>query len=531
MKIALVASPYPLTEAPSPPLGISYVAATCIEAGAKVAIFDYIVSQYSPEKLRRDIDAFNPEVLGTNSVTMNFLTAAGIIREAKRHNTALITMMGGPHVSFDIERTLNQYPEIDLIVVGEGEATLREILPVIKEKQEWHHIKGVAFRDDNETIITEPRPLIEDLDTLPMPARHLLPISRYQALGFPVSIITSRGCPNRCIFCLGRKMVGFKVRHRSPMKVVDEIEHLLTYGIDRINIADDIFTANKKRVKEFCDEIIKRDLRFGWSAFSRVNTVNRETLQIMKDAGCDSVSFGIESGNPEMLKRIRKGITLDQARDATRCCKEVGILPHASFVVGLPGENHQTLKDTSEFAESLQIDYGHHMLAPFPGTTVREEIDQYDLEILTDDWNRYDANRAIVRTSGLSDDDMNTFLDEFEKPHIERWERIKQLCSENNGTPQESLDVEGFYRMTLIFRLLSEDIINNEGSFPINGKSPVEELTIKIIRITDDEPAFALRTIDSLVNAGYLKYQQNNGNIKWFWTHNNRIDQLTTQGT
>ncbi len=529
MKIALVASPYPLTEAPSPPLGIAYVAATCIEAGAEVAIFDYIVSQYTPEKLRHDIDAFKPEVLGTNSVTMNFLTAASIIREAKQYKPSLITVMGGPHVSFDIENTFNQYPELDIIVIGEGEETLKELLPVIMDKKQWHQIHGVAFRDGKEIIITPQRPLIEDLDTLPLPARHLLPISRYQALGFPVSIITSRGCPNRCIFCLGRKMVGYKVRHRSPIKVVDEIEHLLTYGIDRINIADDIFTANKDRVKEFCDEIIKRNLSFGWSAFSRVNTVDKDTLQIMHDAGCDSVSFGIESGNPEMLKRVRKGITLDQARNATRYCKEVGILPHASFIVGLPGENHQTLKDTSEFAESLEIDYGHHMLAPFPGTTVREEIDKYDLEILAHDWDRYDANRAIVRTSALSDDEMNAFLEDFEKPRLEEWEQTKRRCSENKGTPQESLNVEGFYRMTLIFRLLSEDIIKNEGTFPIDEKSPVEGLADKVIKITGDEPAFALRTIDSLFKAGLLKYHANNGNVSWFWTHNNRVDQLATQ--
>jgi len=207
MKIALIAPPYPLEEAPSPPLGLSYVAAICEAAGAKVAIFDYIVSRYTPEKLRQDIDSFNPDIVGTTAVTMNFRAAAGIIREAKQYKPSLITMMGGPHVSFDIEATLGQYPEIDLIIKGEGEQTLMELLPLITDRESWPKINGIAFRSGEEIVTTPPRPLIEDLDTLPLPARHLLPMSRYGALGFPVSVITSRGCPNRCIFCLGRRMV------------------------------------------------------------------------------------------------------------------------------------------------------------------------------------------------------------------------------------------------------------------------------------------------------------------------------------
>lgn len=527
MKIALIAPPYPLEEAPSPPLGLSYVAAICEAAGAKVAIFDYIVSRYTPEKLRQDIDSFNPDIVGTTAVTMNFRAAAGIIREAKQYKPSLITMMGGPHVSFDIKATLGQYPEIDLIIKGEGEQTLTELLPLITDRESWPKINGIAFRSGEEIVTTPPRPLIEDLDTLPLPARHLLPMSRYRALGFPVSIITSRGCPNRCIFCLGRRMVGYKVRFRSPSKVVDEIEHLITYyGVDRINIADDIFTANKRRVKELCGEITRRGINFGWSAFSRVNTVDRETLRTMRDAGCDSISFGIESGNPEMLKRVKKGITLDQARAAVRYCKELGIGTHASFMVGLPGENHQTLRDSSKFADELDIYYGYHMLAPFPGTTVLEEIDQYDLEIITDDWDRYDANRAVVRTSALSSSEMDDFAIAFDKLQQKDWEDIKRRHRENRCTPYESLRVEGDRRMRLIFKLLSEDIIAEAGTFPRNEYNPTSELAYKIASLTETENDFVHRTTQSLVDAGYLKFESSNGHISWFWTHNGHVDRL-----
>lgn len=527
MKIALIAPPYPLEEAPSPPLGLSYVAAACEAAGAEVEIFDYIVSRYTPEKLRRDLDSFSPDIVGTTAVTMNFLTAASILQDAKLHNPKLITMMGGPHVTFDVDATLTHYPEIDLIVKGEGEETLLELLPLITNRESWPQIAGIAFRSEGEIITTQPRPLIEDMDTLLLPARHLLPMSRYQALGFPVSIITSRGCPNRCIFCLGRRMVGYKVRYRSPSKVADEIEHLINYyGVDRINIADDIFTANKQRVKELCNEINRRAITFGWSAFSRVNTVDKETLRIMRDAGCDSISFGIESGNPEMLKRVKKGITLDQARAAVEYCRELGIRAHASFMVGLPGENHETLQDTMDFAEELDIEYGYHSLAPFPGTTLLEEIDQYDLEVLTDDWDRYDANRAIVRTSALSSEEMDTFTMAYERYQQRKWEDVVRSYKENRCTPYEALRVEGDRRMRLIFKMLSEDIISDIGTYPKDGLSPTRQLSLKIAALTEVKADFVSTTIESLLDAGYLNFDAVNGHISWFWTHNKHVERL-----
>ena len=206
MRIALIAPPYPLQEAPSPPLGICYVAAVCEAAGAEVAIFDYIVRQYSPQKLFSEIDAFKPDVIGITSVTMNFKAAAAIAAAARQHDPRLIIAMGGPHVSFDAENVLNRNPAIDLIIRGEGEQTLQELVPQFCNRQAWGDIAGISFCREGRVHHTPARPLIEDLDCLPLPARHLLPMSRYLALGFPVSIITSRGCPNRCIFCLGRKM-------------------------------------------------------------------------------------------------------------------------------------------------------------------------------------------------------------------------------------------------------------------------------------------------------------------------------------
>ena len=322
-------------------------------------------------------------------------------------------------------------------------------------------------------------------------------------------------------------MVGKKVRYRSVEYVMDEIERILSYGISRINIADDLFTSNKARVREICGEIRSRGLDFQWSAFARVNTVDSEILELMRDAGCDSVSFGIESGNPEMLRRVKKGITLDQARDAVRMCKEAGILAHASFMVGLPGESFETLRDTREFSQSLGIPHGYHFLAPFPGTTVREKIEEYDLEILTDDWSRYDANSAIVRTSALSPEDIEGFVAAFDREINDEWEKQVRDYREGRGLPEDNFRVEGNFRMQLVYRILSEDLIETCGCFPMEHASDnesVDRLCGGIVEVTGFDSRLVRNTIESFIDAGYIRQGREGDNIAWYWTHNNRVD-------
>jgi radical SAM superfamily enzyme YgiQ (UPF0313 family) len=517
MKVALIAPPYPLEEAPSPPLGICYVAAACEAAGAEVVIFDYIIGQYTPEKFRRRLDEFQPDVVGATSVTLNFLAGAEILKTAKAHCPQVITMMGGPHVSFDAENTLLQFPEIDLIVAGEAENTLMRWLPAANNRSAWRDISGLAFFENGKFVTTGPGDLIQDLDALPLPSRHLLPLSKYKALGFPISIITSRGCPNKCIFCLGRKMVGYKVRFRDPVRVADEIETILGAGFERINIADDLFTANKKRVAAVCEEIIRRGLQFGWSAFARVDTVDEETLGIMKKAGCDAVSFGIESGNPEMLARVKKRITLDQARRAVAACRKTGMIAHASFMVGLPGENHETLQDSFNFARELNIEHGYHFLSPFPGTTVRDHIADYDLEILTDDWNRYDANTAIVKTSQLTPEDMEAFVTRAYQSIIERWETAKKRVADNTCSDKERLEVESEQRLKLIYAILSSDLVEEMGMSDITAADPVMVFSRRVGERVGMAPDFVARYIRQWLEKGYLRYLREQDQIRWEW--------------
>ncbi len=523
MRVAIVASPYSLEENPSPPLGVTYVAAAFAAAGAEVRIFDYIVSGYSKEKIKRQLEDYQPDAVGATSVTMNFFDAQKILRDVKSCNPEIITMMGGPHVSFTAAETLRRYPEIDLIVIGEAEDTIAELTPVLRKQNKWRDIRGIAYRDEGDIVITDKRPFIADVDRINLPARHLLPIFRYRALGFPVSMITSRGCPNACIFCLGRKMVGAKIRRRSANCVLDEIERILELGFERINIADDLFTSDRERVLEICRGINKRNLKFGWSAFARVDTVNPEVLAAMAAAGCDSVSFGVESGDPQMLKRIRKGIRLEHPASAVRMCKETGIVPHVSFMVGLPGETLKTMQASDRLARNLNVLYGYHYLAPFPGTTVREQIEKYDLEILTNDWAKYDANDAIVRTSALSPDDIRAFVARYDEEMYTDWKKLMTGYVNKTNTPLENMRVEGYWRMHLTFKILKNDLIEKDGAIEAalcggSREKALEELCKRITVGTGIEPGIVGHTLNDFVSRGYLTAKRSDDECRWMWT-------------
>ncbi len=522
MRIAVIAPPYPLEEMPSPPLGVTYVAAAFDAAGADVTIFDYIVSGYSREKIEKQLASFSPDAVGATSVTLNFYDAQKILRDVKNYNPDIITIMGGPHVSFTVEETLRNYPEIDLIVIGEGEDTITELTPVLKRKEKWHEVRGIAYRDGDEIIRTPKRDFIMDIDRIPLPARHLLPISRYRALGFPVSLITGRGCPYSCIFCLGRKMVGSKVRKRNPKLVLDEMETIIGHGFDRINIADDLFTTDKDRVKEICTGIKERSLKFPWSAFARVDTVSQEVFDLMAEAGCDSVSFGVETGNTEMLKRIKKGIKLDQVYKAVEMCKKAGMIAHASFMIGLPGETIETLEETDKFAKSTDAVYGYHFLAPFPGTTVREKIQDYDLEILTDDWSRYDANDAIVKTSSLLPHQMNEFGTRYFEEMEKDWNEILERYHEGKGSVEDIMHVEGNLRMKLTYQILKNDIIEKCGFIEpalFNGtkQSALKALCRRVQEMTHADANVLDNTIRDFAGRKYFKADISEKGCQWSW--------------
>jgi radical SAM superfamily enzyme YgiQ (UPF0313 family) len=272
-------------------------------------------------------------------------------------------------------------------------------------------------------------------------------------------------------------MVGARVRYRDPLSVVDELEYLSGLGFHQINLADDLFTSNKSHCLAVCDEILRRGLQVAWTSFARVDTVSEPLLARMKAAGCHTVSFGVESGSPEMLKRIRKGITREQVLAAAGMCRRVGISAQASFILGLPGETPDTLQQSVDFGNELKalgVAHGFHLLAPFPGTDVRDHIDRYDLNIISTDWGDYHANRAIVETSTVDRQMLDDIVIGFEKRFDEWLGLIGRQFKKGEIGEQEAWPLIRLVHTVRIWDLMRERVLEKRGTWQTRqaGRSP-----------------------------------------------------------
>ncbi|MBT4522857.1 MAG: B12-binding domain-containing radical SAM protein [Halieaceae bacterium] len=462
MRVLLINPFYPLTEMPSPPLGLAYVAGAFAEAGAEVRVLDLVVEAYSELKLEQLLGDFNPNIVGITSVTMTYNSACELLKIVKKLRPEITTLMGGPHVTFNARASLRDHPELDMAVLGEGEATIAELCKSFSSGSNLASIAGLAYRDDQGIRITETRASSLNVNSAPMPARHLLPMGRYKALGLAASMITSRGCPFKCVFCVGRKMSGAKVRYRDPISVVDEMEHLSREGFVQINIADDLFTAKKKHCYAICDEIVRRGLTIPWTVFSRANTISAELLSRLKQAGCAHISFGFESGNEDILKTVQKRITTDQMLNAARLCAQAGIPSQASFISGLPGETEETLRQTAAFADRINeigTAVGFHILAPFPGTPVRDDAEELGLRILSTDWSRYTANEAVIETDGASAAMLEKDANELQIKANKHVAAIQQRIADKSASIQEQQNMRKLTKMKVFYEMMMDDML------------------------------------------------------------------------
>lgn len=524
MRFLLINPFCPIAEGPTPPLGVAFLAAALESADMDVKVLDFAVTPYSQKRLEDVMLSFQPDIVGCTSVTMTFPDAIQIIGDAKQISKEVLTVMGGPHVSFCAERTFQQYPELDLIVIGEGEETIVELARKAKGDRDWSQVRGIAYRENEKTCFTPNRPLL-DVNSLPAPARHLLPLGRYRALNTAISMTTSRGCPCRCIFCVGRKMVGAKVRYRLPELVVDELAYLSTLGFPQINIADDLFTARKNHCIAICDEILNRDLKVKWTSFARVDTVSPEVLQKMRAAGCTTISFGVESANAEILKRVKKGITPEKVVNAIRMCVDAGIDPHASFILGLPGETPQTLRETQDFGTIIHENggsYGFHLLAPFPGTAIYDHNEQYDLKILTEDWRQYHANRAIVETEAVNKEMLNQIAENWDSDLIQKWDGMRKRLEEGSASEEDQWHIFNLNRFGFLYDLMMNSTLEEKGHW-VNGVNPLdsdkglEELADKIFHYTNRTKDEALDLLKDLFQRDGIRFSQENGEVRWEW--------------
>ncbi|NWF56468.1 MAG: cobalamin B12-binding domain-containing protein, partial [Syntrophaceae bacterium] len=296
MKILLIQPPYPFSEFPKPSSALMSLGTILGREGKEVEVLDLLSTRYSTDKIDSRLARFQPDVIGITSVTMNFPLAVQTLQYCKEKMPQTTAVMGGPHVTFTDEETLRRFPGVDIIVRGEGEATARELIQALEKGESLERVKGLTFRRNGKLQRTEDRPFIPDLDVLPIPDRTLFPLSRYLAMRVPASILSSRGCPMDCSFCVGHRMTGRKGRFRNPLRVVDEIEAALLLGFEEVCIDDDLFTRKRSHVYTICDEILRRGLKINLYIFARVDTVDAPLLKKLREAGCRMICFGLESG-------------------------------------------------------------------------------------------------------------------------------------------------------------------------------------------------------------------------------------------
>lgn len=515
MRFLLLNPFYPLAEMPSPPLGIGYLGASLMRAGIEVRAYDLVVSGYSRDKLAAIMADFQPDIVGATSVTMTFHSAISAIEDAKAIDPDVVTAMGGAHVSFCAEETLRSHAGLDVVARGEGEELIVELCQAVERGRDFSRVAGLVYRDGDDVRASPSRDTWLDVNTLPLPARELTPLSRYRALGLPISMTTSRGCPFQCIFCVGRKLVGAKVRRRDPVSVVDEMQHLAAQGFVHINLADDLFTANKTHAYGVCDEILRRGAKLSWNSFANVNTVDVPLLTRMREAGCTMVSFGLESANQEILKTVRKGTKVHRILSAVEACNEAGVRPHGSFIVGLPGETPETIRESIAFSQKLTAmgaQVGFHMLAPFPGTAVRDDAKRYKLRILTDDWSEYHANHAITETEGAAasvQQEVAAEIDAFVSRQF--WELAERIeagtASEDDLQRYAAVERQGVY-----YDMMMQDLLETRGSFVSDGAAIDEPQAVALLSdavagATGRKPDEVRRAIDFGLRNDLLRFE------------------------
>ncbi len=408
MKITLVNPPYPAgvhSHPPFIPLGLAYLGAVAEKEGYEVSVIDCQAEKLTYDAFRSRLSKVPSDIVGVTATTLLYKSAMQLIDIAREVYPDCVTMLGGSHGTFWDENALNEYPSLDIVVRREGETTFIELLEKLQTQSSLNNVLGITYRNRDGTTAHNPdRPLIEDLDALPFPAHHLLPLNELKRMGkilFP--LITSRGCVFWCDFCSTVRMFGRGYRMRSPKNVVDEMQLIHDkYGIEQVTFYDDAFTVNRERVFKICEELHARKLDMTWDCGTRVDMVDREMLKTMHDAGCIAVWLGVESGSEAILGAMNKKIKLDQTRLAWKTAQDVGLMTIANVVLGFPGETEKTAKETINFVKQLNPDdVGFYVATPYPGTPMYEQVKANGWLKVTD-FNKYDTAGPTFETPWLT---------------------------------------------------------------------------------------------------------------------------------
>ncbi len=386
-----------------PPLGLACIAAYLEQKGEQVKILDLQVEHLDFFLFREFLRSLRPEYIGISATTVEIEAAFTLARLAKDilHQSKII--LGGVHASILPEEALMR-PDVDFVIRQEGEITLHELV----NAKPLATIAGLSYKEGAMCRHNADRAFIENLDAMPLPAYHLLPMKKYRpSLGnykrLPASsMVTARGCPGRCTFCY-TGILGKKIRARSAQSLLEEVKLLQKdYGIREISFYDDTFTALRVNVLDFCERIVKEKIDISWSCMSRIDFVDSEVLSMMRRAGCHQIGYGIESSNCRILEQIGKRIELGQAEKAVKLTQAAGIDVRVMFMLGNPGETEGSMRQTIRFAAGLNADVAiFNITTPYPGTEMYEWASSrgYLAQL---EWNKFDLSHVVMNLPTVS---------------------------------------------------------------------------------------------------------------------------------
>lgn len=419
MKILLISPPQKNiygkgVDSPYPPLGLLSIAAVLKEKKHEIKFVDMSAENIDIDQLIQIVKKFGPDLIGFTAVTPTFEAALEIIKKVKKDFDVKI-VLGGIHATIMKDKIM-VHNEIDFSVIGEGEITILELVnALISGNNNFSDIKGLYSRRGKDVLWGGVRELIKNLDELPFPAMDLInDINKYTPPNITRSpvlpIMTSRGCPFSCSFCCSEQLFGHFFRARTVESIISEIDfYIKKYNVREIHILDDLFLVNKKRVLDFCEKVLenKYDISFSFANGVRVDMIDDDILSNLKKIGLRNIGFGIESGNQKVLDRVNKRLTLEQIRKGVKLCKKYNFETWGFFIIGLPGDTEETVRETIDFAIELDPDYAKFLiLKPYPGSKVYYELSEQNY-ILSHDYSDYGTYaKPVHRIDDLSPERM-----------------------------------------------------------------------------------------------------------------------------
>ncbi|KQC10672.1 MAG: hypothetical protein APR62_11715 [Smithella sp. SDB] len=365
---------YPTT----PLLGLGLLASILIKAGFKTMILDLRLKGYGNENLLAAITDFKPHIIGFSASSFDYLNAVNLCGIVKKNDSSIVTVIGGPHTTMCPEKAVE--PEyVDYICIGEADKTISEFVGAYPDKEKMRQIAGFGYKDGNKKYFNPKPEHIYDLDSLPFVDFGLFSLDKYRVgKNLTLPLFTSRGCPYNCCYCCSYLIHGRKYRPRSAQSLVQEIEmNVRKFNTKNFTIADDAFNFDKQRVIDFCNLLIERNLQIEWDCPQgiRADKLTPEIARLMKRAGCKLLAMGIESVDPDVLKMVQKGETIDQIKAAIKAVNEAGIISKAFFLVGLPGDSVEKIFRSIKFFKENKIYIPRYsMIVAYPATGLEKWV-------------------------------------------------------------------------------------------------------------------------------------------------------------